>query len=104
MVLPGNSELRFSVAYGDGGCMPHEMPVPVPVLPYTAGDILVVAVADGFYQVSRVSGNGRSTHVMSVQNTQPAAIAMARRSTSGNQRVFLRAPPRPTEYLVIADV
>ena len=81
--------------------MPHEMLAPVPH--YTAGDVLVAAIADGFYEISRVSANGRSSHVMSVQNTQSAAIAMARRSTSGNQRVFLRADPHPAEYLPVAD-
>ena len=81
--------------------MTNEVPAPVP--PYDGGDVLVAAIADGFYQVARVSANGRSTHVMGVQKTQPAAIAMARRSTSGNQRVFIRAHPRPTEYVLVAD-
>lgn len=67
---------------------------------YSAGDILVSAV-DGGYQVSRVSGNGRSTHVMGFQKTQPAALHMAARATSGYQRVFLRPESGVTEYRLV---
>jgi len=60
---------------------------------YAAGDILVEAVEDGSYRVSRVSANGTSSHVMGFQKTQPAALGMAHRATSGYQRVFLRPEP-----------
>lgn len=65
----------------------HSLLPAIPV--YTAGDILVAAAPDG-YQVLRVSGNGRSTHIMGVQGTELAALNMAARATSGSQRVFLR--------------
>lgn len=67
---------------------------------YSAGDILV-APADGGYQVSRVSANGRSSHVMGFQKTQPAALLMAARATSGYQRVYLRSEPGLSEYRLV---
>jgi hypothetical protein len=67
-------------------------------LPYSSGDVLVSAIGDGTYQVSRVSANGSSIYVLGFQNTQPAALLMAARATSGRQRVFLRADAGSTEY------
>jgi hypothetical protein len=68
---------------------------------FSAGDILVARSDDGSFQVSRVSANGRSAHVMGCQQTEPAALLMASRATSGNQRVFLRADGATPEYRVI---
>ena len=75
-----------------------------PVVPhYEAGDILVAPTqeGDGSYQVSRVAANGHSTHVMSVQRTQPAALLTAMRATSGYQRVFLRSDAAAEEYRLV---
>ena len=75
----------------------------LPAVPvYSAGDILVTAAADGF-EVARVSGNGRSIHVMGVQGTELAALHMAARATSGSQRVFLRHDPGSTEYRLVNE-
>jgi len=68
---------------------------------YTAGDILVAVQADGSYEISRVSANGRAAYVMGVQVSQPAALRMAERATSGFQRVFLRSNPASSEYLPV---
>ena len=57
---------------------------------YSAGDVLVSQAEDGSFQVSRVSANGRSSHVMGCQPSEPAALLMAGRATSGYQRVFLK--------------
>jgi hypothetical protein len=70
---------------------------------YVAGDILVALTAAGDYEVSRVSGNGRSTHVMGVRTSQPAALAMADRATSGYQRVFLRADLSSMTYRLVTE-
>lgn len=67
---------------------------------YGAGDILVSA-ADGGYQVSRVSANGRSSYVLGFQKTQPAALHMAARATSGYQRVFLRHEASLSDYRLV---
>jgi hypothetical protein len=55
---------------------------------FSAGDVLVAKSEDGSFQVSRVSANGHSSHVMGCQQTEPAALLMASRATSGYQRVF----------------
>jgi hypothetical protein len=68
---------------------------------FAAGDILVARSEDGSFQVSRVSANGRSTHVMGCQQTEPAALLMASRATSGNQRVFLRAEGAASDYRLV---
>ena len=65
------------------------------------GDILVARSEDGSFQVSRVSANGRSTHVMGCQQTEPAALLMASRATSGNQRVFLRTEGAASDYRLV---
>ncbi len=67
---------------------PDNPPADRPV--YDPGDILVAKSADGSFQVSRVSANGRSLYVMGSQATEPAAVRMASRGTSGLQRVFIR--------------
>ena len=79
-----------------------QVPPPATDPLYAAGDILVTPVADGAYEVLRVSANGRSTHVMGVRTTRPAALMMAGRATSGYQRVFLRDPSE-TEYHLVAQ-
>jgi hypothetical protein len=79
------------------------MPVPVPLAPdpiYSSGDVLVALAEDGSYQVSRVSANGRSSHVMGCQRTQPAALSMASRATSGYQKVYLR-PDLGSDYRLV---
>jgi hypothetical protein len=68
---------------------------------FAAGDILVARSEDGSFQVSRVSANGRSTHVMGCQQTEPAALLMASRATSGNQRVFLRTEGATLDYRLV---
>jgi len=69
---------------------------------FAAGDILVARSEDGSFQVSRVSANGRSAHVMGCQQTEPAALLMASRATSGYQRVFLRNAEGTTpEYRLV---
>jgi len=75
--------------------------VPAEVL-YAPGDVLVAQVEDGTYQVSRVTANGHSLHVMGFQRTQPAALLMAARATSGYQRVFLRSEGASPEYRPVA--
>ena len=76
-------------------------PTPAPVVPiYSSGDVLVAQSEDGSYQVARVSANGRASHVMGCQRTQPAALSMAARATSGTQRVYLR-PDRGLEYRLV---
>ena len=69
---------------------------------YAAGDILVAKMTDGSFQVSRVSANGHSTHVMGCQSTEPAALRMAERATSGLQRVFLKGEGATGEYRLVA--
>jgi hypothetical protein len=68
---------------------------------YSPGDILVAAAEGGSYQVSRVSANGRSTYVLGFQKTQPAALIMAARATSGDQRVFLSTELGPAQYQLV---
>ena len=68
---------------------------------YSAGDILVEEAEGGSYQVSRVSANGRSSHVLGFQRNQAAALLMAGRATSGFQRVFLRLEPGSAEYRLV---
>lgn len=80
--------------------MPHNLPLPTAPV-YSSGDILVAALEDGSFQVSRVSGNGRSSHVMGIQRTQPAALTMAARATSGSQRVFLGPLPGETAHRLV---
>jgi hypothetical protein len=58
---------------------------------YAIGDVLVAAVGDGSFEVSRVSANGRDARIMSVQTSQASALRVAERATSGGQRVFLRS-------------
>ncbi len=72
---------------------------------YEAGDILVAPALgdDGAFQVSRVSANGRSSHVMSVQRTQAAALLLAARATSGSQRVFLLQDGSVADYRVVKE-
>ena len=72
---------------------------------YGAGDILVTPAAGGAdagFQVSRVSANGRSTHVMSVQSTQSAALQAAARAISGLQRVFVQSDA-PGKFRVVGE-
>lgn len=66
--------------------------------------MLVTAMPDGTYQISRVPTNGRADHVLGFQRTQPAAVKAAWRSTSGTQRVFLRAEVGVGDYLPVDDV
>jgi hypothetical protein len=68
---------------------------------FSAGDVLVAKSEDGSFQVSRVSANGRSAHVMGCQQTEPAALLMASRATSGYQRVFLRTDGGKDEYRLV---
>ena len=68
---------------------------------FSAGDVLVAKSEDGSFQVSRVSANGHSSHVMGCQQTEPAALLMASRATSGYQRVFLRTDGGTAEYRLI---
>ena len=68
---------------------------------FSAGDILVSRCEDGSFQVSRVSANGRSVHVMGCQQSEPAALLMASRATSGYQRVFLRTEGATPEYRLV---
>jgi hypothetical protein len=74
---------------------------PVSDAMYAAGDVLVAKSEDGSFQVSRVSANGRSVHVMGYQQTEPAALLMAGRATSGYQRVLLRTEGASPEYRVV---
>ena len=72
---------------------------------YAAGDILVTPAAGGAdagFEVSRVSANGRSSHVMSVQTTQSAALQSASRAVSGFQRVFVQSDT-PGEFRVVGE-
>ena len=69
---------------------------------YDAGDVLVAKMPDGSFQVSRVSANGRSSHVMGCQTTEPAAMRMATGATSGLQRVFLKGDGATAEYRLVA--
>ena len=68
---------------------------------YSAGDILVEEAEGGTYLVSRVSANGRTSHVLGVQRNQSAALVMAERATSGYQRVFLRLEAGSAEYRLV---
>lgn len=68
-----------------------------------AGDMLVTAMPDGTFQISRVPTNGRADHVLGYQRSQPAAIRAAWRATSGTQRVFLRAEIGAGQYLPVQD-
>ena len=84
------------------------MPAPPHGLPdrsYEAGDILIAPALceDGGFQLSRVSANGRSSHVMSVQRTQAAALLAAARATSGSQRVFLLQGDSVADYRIVAE-
>ena len=69
---------------------------------YDAGDVLVAKMPDGSFQISRVSANGRSTHVMGCQTTEPAAMRVATGATSGRQRVFLKGEGETAEYRFVA--
>ena len=69
---------------------------------YAAGDILLEEAEGGTYQVSRVSANGRTSHVLGFQRNQPAALLMAARATSGYQRIFLRVAAGSDEYRLVA--
>jgi hypothetical protein len=80
-----------------GGGVSHST-APVFEATYSAGDVLVTRSEDGSFQVSRVSANGRSVHVMGYQQTEPAALLMASRATSGYQRVFLKTEGASPEY------
>jgi hypothetical protein len=68
---------------------------------YLPGDILVAAADDGTHQVSRVSANGHSAYVLGFQKTQPAALLMAARATSGYQRVFVQLELGSAEYRLV---
>jgi hypothetical protein len=68
---------------------------------FAAGDVLVARSEDGSFQISRVSANGHSAHVMGCQQTEPAALLMAARATSGYQRVFLRTEGATPEYRLV---
>lgn len=68
---------------------------------YAAGDILLEEAEGGTYQVSRVSANGRTSHVLGFQRNQPAALLMAARATSGYQRVFMRIGSGSDEYRLV---
>lgn len=67
---------------------------------YSPGDILVETAEGGSYQVSRVGANG-SAYVLGFQNSEPAALGMASRATSGYQRVFMRLAPGSDEYRLV---
>ena len=71
---------------------------------YGAGDVLVTPVegVDAGYSVSRVSANGRSSHVMSVQHTQSAALRSASQVVSGRQRVFVPSDT-PGSFRVVGE-
>ena len=61
--------------------------------------MLVTAMPDGTFQISRVPSNGRADHVLGYQRTQIAALKTAWGATSGTQRVFLRADVGSGDYL-----
>jgi len=67
---------------------------------YAAGDLLV-SRAEGAFLIARVSANGVSSHVLGYRMTEPAAILMAGRATSGDQRVFLQSRADPSKYAVV---
>ena len=69
---------------------------------YDAGDVLIVKMPDGSFQVSRVSANGRSSHVMGCKTTEPEAMRMATGATSGLQRVFFNSDGETGEYRLVA--
>lgn len=69
---------------------------------FGVGDLLIAKMPDGTFQVSRVSANGRSSHVIGYQSTQPAATRMATGATSGPQRVFLKSEGESGEYSLVA--
>ncbi len=79
-----------------------DTPSPADLPVYGAGDLLIAKMPDGTFQVSRVSANGRSSHVMGYQSTEPAAVRMATGATSGPQRVFLRGEGELAEYRLVA--
>ena len=81
--------------------MPTDNPAPSRPM-YDPGDVLIAKVADGSFQVSRVSANGHSLYVMGSQSTEPAALRMAERATSGSQRVFIRGEGGTGEYKLVA--
>lgn len=65
---------------------------------FLPGDILVAAMPDGTYQISRVPTNGRSEWVLGFQRSEPAALRAAWGATSAAQRVFLRPEIGSGEY------
>ena len=67
---------------------------------YSPGDVLVEAAEGGGYQVSRIAANG-NIYVLGFQNSEPSALGMAGRATSGSQRVFLRVASGSDEYRVV---
>ena len=67
------------------------------------GDMLVTAMPDGTFQLSRVPTNGRADHVLGYQRTQIAALRTAWAATSGTQRVFLRQDVGVGDYLVQSE-
>jgi hypothetical protein len=69
---------------------------------YEAGDVLIARMPDGSFQVSRVSANGRSSHVMGCQTNEVAAMRVATGATSGRQRVFLKADGETGDYRLVA--
>ncbi|HXT71388.1 MAG TPA: hypothetical protein VN700_16640 [Vicinamibacterales bacterium] len=69
---------------------------------FGVGDVLIAKMPDGSFQISRVSANGRSSHVMGCQSTAPAAMRMATSATSGPQRVFLKGEGESGEYSLVA--
>ena len=70
---------------------------------YSPGDILVEAAEGGSFQVSRVGANG-GAYVLGFQQSEPAALGMAGRATSGHQRVYLRLAPGSDEYRLVESV
>ena len=67
---------------------------------YAPGDVLVEAAEGGTYQVSRIAANG-SSYVLGFQSSEPSALGMAGRATSGSQRVFLRLAAGSDEYRLV---
>lgn len=66
--------------------------------------MVVTAMPDGTFQISRVPTNGRSDHVLGYQRTQMAALRVAWSATSGSQRVFLNATVGSDDYQLAESV
>ena len=79
-----------------------ESNAPVDRSAFGVGDVLIAKMPDGTFQVSRVSANGRSSHVIGYQSTQPAAMRMATGATSGPQRVLLKGEGESGEFSPVA--